>query len=348
MRKQYLFSRIESEKVSIKGVSCQTFDNKNPQMQQVINEAIHILDSLGVPVDDKTARKLERMALAFLALCDVKTSNDWDKAKSLADGYSLKTRDIIDYINNYFAEKISRGSYDDIRRKDLKHPSLAGIVISDRPQSARNAPNRAWAINPTYIELIRAYHQDNWEDMAFKFLDGKTVLREELSTQRNLTKIPIQLPSGVILEFGPGDHNQLQKAIVEEFLPRYGYGAQVIYIGDANDKFLYYDKNFAQSIGLMQLAHEELPDVLAYSHKKNWLYLIEAVYSSGAITPERVITLQPFLRSCTADVIFVTAFSNRSIFKKFVADIAWETEVWIASSPDHLIHFDGEKFLGPY
>ena len=346
--KKYLLNRAEAQTLGIKGASYQTFEAKTPAVQQLINEALHILDHFGIPIEDKTARKLERMALTFLAVCDVKVSDDWVKAKSLDDGYALKTRDIIDYINANFAEKISRGSYDDIRRKDLKHPALAGVVISDRPKSARNDPNRAWAVNPAYIELIRAYSQDNWDSLVEKFLEGKTTLREQLAARRDLPRIPIQLPSGIELEFGPGKHNQLQKAIVEEFLPRYGFGAKVVYIGDTENKFLYYDEDTADEIGLATLAHEELPDVVAYSQEKNWLYLIEAVHSSGPMSPERIIALRPFLKNCTAEIIFVTAFIDRTTFRKFVADIAWETEVWIASSPDHLVHFDGEKFLGPY
>lgn len=247
-----------------------------------------------------------------------------------------------------FSENISRGSYDDIRRKDIKHLILAGIVISDRPQSARNDPNRAWAVNPLYNQVIQAYLQENWSEVVNLFLDDKTLLRAQLAKDRNLPKIPIQFPSGNQLEFGLGEHNQLQKAIIEEFLPRYGFGAQVIYIGDAEDKFLHYDKETATKIGLATLAHEELPDIVAYSQEKNWLYLIEAVHSSGPMSPERILTLQTFLENCTAQIIFVTAFIDRSTFRKFVADIAWETEVWIASSPNHLIHFDGDKFLGPY
>ena len=346
--KRYLINSSVAQTLGIKGASYHTFDAKPSKVQQLINEALHILEHFGVPIEDKTARKLERMALAFLALCDVKTSQDWSKAKSLDDVYALKTREIIDYINAHFAENISRGSDDDIRRKDLKHPALAGVVISDRPESARNDPNRAWAVNPAYVELIRAYSQDNWESMVEKSFKGQTTLRAQLAAHRDLPRIPIQLPSGTELKFGLGEHNQLQKAIVEEFLPRYGFGAKVVYIGDAENKFLHYDEDTADTIRLATLAHEELPDVVAYSSKKNWLYLIEAVHSSGPMSPERIIALQPFLKSCTADIIFVTAFIDRATFKKFVADIAWETEVWIASSPDHLIHFDGEKFLGPY
>lgn len=344
----YLFSKTQAGTIVSGQVAFRTFDTKSAEQQQLINQALHILDSLGVPIKDKSPRRLERMALAFLAICNVSETNNWNHAKSLEDNFSLKTREIIAYINQNFDENISRGSYDDIRRKDLKHLALAEIAIHALPNSARNDPNRAWAINPTFIESIRAYGTSGWETQLQTLLDGYVTLRDKLSTKRDIPKIPITLPSGLELVFSLGEHNQLQKAIIEEFLPRYGYGARVIYLGDTENKFLHYDEVAATEIGLLKLAHAELPDVIAYSSNKNWLYLIEAVHSSGAMSPERIATLQPFLKSCSADVIYMTAFLNRATFRKFVADIAWETEVWIATDPDHVIHFNGDKFLGPY
>ena len=76
--------------------------------------------------------------------------------------------------------------------------------------------------------------------------------------------------------------------------------------------------------------------------------MIEAVHSSGVISNVRLLELKKLTEKCQADIIFVTAFLDNNTFRKFAADIAWETEVWIADAPDHIIHFDGEKFLGPY
>ncbi|WP_353259286.1 BsuBI/PstI family type II restriction endonuclease [Prochlorothrix hollandica] len=346
--KNYILRKSEEHNLGLKGYSCSSFDAKPLKTQKLINESLAILDQLGIPIVGKTPRKLEKMGLVFLALCNIKVLGTWSTAQCLDDSYALKTREIIDYLNTIFGENISRGSYDDIRRKDLKQLILAGIVLSDRPQSARNDPSRAWAINPEYIHIIRSYGQDKWKQQVRQFTQDRVTLKDQLNPERNLSKIPIELPSNITLEFGLGEHNQLQKVVIEQFLPRYGFGATLLYVGDAENKLLYYEESAARSIGLTTLAHGELPDIIAYSLEKNWLYLIEAVHSSGPVSPERILTLQPLIEHCTADTIFITAFLDRSTFRKFVADIAWETEVWIASSPDHLIHFNGDKFLGPY
>lgn len=102
------------------------------------------------------------------------------------------------------------------------------------------------------------------------------------------------------------------------------------------------------ALGFFTLAHDELPDVIAFNYHKNWLYLIEVVYSSGPMSEERLLELKKALKNCKADLIFVTAFISKQDFRKYAADIAYETEAWTADNPDHLIHFNGEKFLGPY
>ncbi len=288
------------------------------------------------------------MALVFLAICDVKNDIEWRTAKSLDDGYALTTREIITYLNNHFGEKISSGSYDDVRRKDLQHLSLAEVVLSDSPTVAKNAPKRSWGVNPDYANIIKGFGQGNWEKELKTFMKGRETLQNKLASERPTEKIPIYFPSGEKLEFDPGEHNQLQKDIIEEFLTRYGYGAEIIYIGDASNRFLYYNKEKANLLGISELSRDELPDIIAYSKAKNWLYFIEAVHSSGPITRERKITLTAFVENSTAPVVYATAFLNRETFRKFVTNIAWETVVWIAEYPDHLVHFDGERFFGPY
>jgi len=321
--------------------------DKPEQLQTLINEALYILSRLGVPIEGISKRRLERIAMAFLAVANVRTDTGWANADS---SHALRTRDIIRYWNNHFHETISESSYDDIRRKDLKLIVLAGIIIasSANPNAARNDGTRAFALSSDYVALIRAFGSDSWEVEVEEFLVNKVTLEEQLSGKRDLKLIPVSFPSGKTSEFSPGKHNELQKAVIEEFLPRYGYGAEVLYVGDTANKFLHLEKERLEALQFFELSYGELPDIVAYSEQKNWLYLIEAVHSSGAISAVRLVELKKLTEQCTAEIIFVTAFLDRKTFRQFAPDIAWETEVWIAEAPDHVIHFDGEKFLGPY
>jgi len=181
-----------------------------------------------------------------------------------------------------------------------------------------------------------------------EFMEDKPTLMEQLDAARQLHLVPIKFPDGQVLQFSPGEHNLLQKTIIEQFLPRYGFGAEILYVGDTAKKLLVIDEKKLKALKFFEMKHGELPDIVAYSAKKNWLFLIEAVHSSGPISPVRLLELKRLTKNCSADIVFVTAFLNRDTFRKYAPEIAWETEVWIADSPDHMVHFDGDKFLGPY
>ncbi|HRK52577.1 MAG TPA: BsuBI/PstI family type II restriction endonuclease [Cyclobacteriaceae bacterium] len=324
-----------------------TFAEKSSGVKKLINTTLYILDCFGIPLDS-SPRRLERMALAFLATGDIKNIGAFKKAKDLNAGYSLKTREIIIYVNAHFNEDISSGSYDDIRRKDLKLLTVAEVVLQSNPNSATNDSTRGYSINPVYGELIRMFGSKDWEKSVKEKLKNIEPLRQKLKRERAISKVNVKLPSGGKLTFSTGEHNDLQKAIIEKFLPRYGYEAEVLYVGDTSDKYLYLEKEKLEALNFFEISHEELPDVIAFSKRKNWLYLIEAVHSSGPISEIRLIQLQKLTKKCNAEIVYVTAFLNRSKFRQFMNDIAWETEVWIADNPDHLVHFNGDKFLGPY
>lgn len=242
------------------------------------------------------------------------------------------------------------GSYDDIRRKDLKLPVVAGIIIAsaNKPNAARNDPTRGYSLSPEYVGIIQRFGQPDWLEATEEFMTERPSLAERLDAARQIEIVPIKLPDGQTIKFSPGEHNLLQKAIIEQFLPRYGFGAEVLYVGDTAKKFLVMNAQKLKSLDFFELEHGELPDIVAYSPQKNWLFLIEAVHSSGPISPVRLLELKRLAQSCKASIVFVTAFLNRETFRKFAPDIAWETEVWIADAPDHMVHFDGDKFLGPY
>lgn len=314
----------------------------------LIEQALEILDLLGIPVESKTSRALEKMAMAFLAVAGIK--NKWQEAKGIVEGRVLKTREIISFINTHFEENISSGSYDDIRRKDLKMPVMAGLIIkaAANPSAATNDPTRGYALTSELVELLHKYDTKQWHLKLDEFAKNRTKLSEELNRLRSIEKVPFTLPNGEILSFSPGHHNLLQKKVIEEFLPRFGKGCQVLYVGDTADKFLFMDRPTLHSLSFFELSHDELPDIIAFDSSKNWLFLIEAVHSSGTVSEIRMLELKRLTEKCTAEIIFVTAFMSKGDFRKWAADIAWETEVWIANNPDHLIHFNGDKFLGPH
>lgn len=321
---------------------------KTDRLKILINEALDILNSAGIPFAGKRQRGLESMAMAFLAVAGVIKS--WKEAKGQNEHRHLKTRDIIKFINEHYEENISSGSYDDMRRKHLKLPVLADLILNsaDNPNAAANDPTRGYTLDADFKNLITHYNTDEWEIKLKLFNKNRPSLQEVLKRKRDLPKIRIKLPTGHTLDFSHGVHNQLQREILEEFLPKFGNGCEVLYVGDAVNKYLLREDDKLHDLGFFELTHDSLPDIVAYDAKKNWLYLIEAFYSSGPMSEERILELKKALKECKADLIFVTAFISKTDFKKNASDIGWESEVWTADNPDHIIHFNGGKFLGPH
>ena len=319
------------------------------QLEQLISEALDILTSFGVPVEGMTDRRKEKMAKAFLAVAGLKPEDKWTDLKVNDPNHRPRSRDCIKWMNDFLGEDISSGSYDDIRRKDLVFPVEVGVVLkaAGNEDAATNDGTRGYAINPDFADQIKKYGTPQWNSSLKTFMEGKESRVEQWKQRREKAMLPVKI-GGKEVVFSPGEHNQIQKAIIEEFLPRFGQDAEVLYVGDTADKFLFLNESALNELKFFEISHEKLPDVLAYSKSKNWLFLIEAVHSANPIDSFRKLTLAKLADGCAADIVFVTAFLTRSSFKKFVADIAWETEVWIADDPDHMIHFNGDKFLGPH
>lgn len=316
------------------------------KVRSLVYNLLDVFQKIGIPVDG-TDRKVERMAKACLAVGKIKKS--FAEALSEENDGFVRTRDIISFENENYGEHISPGSYDDIRRKDLKLLIEAGIVInsSSKENLATNNPSRGYALSKSFVELLYSYGSEEWDMRLSEYLKEAKSLKEELECRRNLMKVPVTLPGGKRISLSYGAHNDLQKEIIETFLPLFGFGAEVLYVGDTTDKFLHLDEKALKEINFFVLEHDELPDVVAYSHEKNLLYLIEAYHSTGEWNEIRVRKVKRKLKEsgCTADVVFFTAFETKNAFKQKAKDIAWETEVWIAESPVHLVHFNGYKFL---
>jgi hypothetical protein len=160
--------------------------------------------------------------------------------------------------------------------------------------------------------------------------------------------VPVSLASGQEILLSTGEHSKLIKAIIEEFASRFVPGSQLVYAGDTGDKWGYFDQEILTHLGVRIDSHGKMPDVVLYHQANKWLVLVEAVTSHGPIDPKRHEELLQLFANASVGLIYVTAFPSRKMMARHVADIAWETEVWVADAPSHLIHFDGERFLGPY
>ncbi|MBR1800503.1 MAG: hypothetical protein IJ767_03290 [Bacteroidaceae bacterium] len=318
---------------------------KTEEVKKLYEDMLDVLVAVGIPVSELPSdRRREKMAGACLAVGQIVTS--FREAKSVMNGSFLKTRDIIKFENDHYGEQISSGSYDDIRRKDLKQLQEAGLVINSSllDQSATNDPNRGYALDAQFASLLKAFRTRKWEEKLAYFLEIRQQVRDELERKKAMERIPVTLPSGLTLELSTGEHNLIQKKVIEDFLPFWGMGAEVLYFGDTTDKFLHHKVETLQELHI-KLEHGELPDIIAYSKTKNLLFLIEAYHSSNPMNEQRVNSLKKLVEDCPAEVVYVTAFLTKKDGLKHLKEVSWNTEVWFANEPQHMMHLNGHKFL---
>ena len=317
-----------------------------------IEEAQQLLAAIGVPMDDMTTRRKKRLALALLAIANLRPSQSWSRAAvwSGEGSHNLTTRQIIAFWNAHYGENVSSGSYDDVRRKDLVYLVEAGVALRSaaNPDANTNNPTRGYAVSSEARDLLLKFGQPGWGKIANSYKQRIGSLKHRMQRRREQTRIPVTLPSGAQVELSPGPHNEIQRAIISEFLPRFVPGAEVLYVGDATKKTLVLEEVKLKELGFFELAHDALPDVVAYDPRNHWILLVEAVHSSNPISQLRHLMLERMTKSCTAPRVYVSAFQDRVSLREWLLEISWETEVWLVETPDHLIHFNGDRFLGPH
>lgn len=326
-----------------------TFNNKSDAIKLLIRQSLQIISCLGVPIDDLSERQKEKMAMALLAVGCVKNSNGWKRIKDSNNDYALKTRDIITFYNENLEENVSSGSYDDVRRSDLERLLQATIVVRSKPTANNSNPTRGYKVNAEYSRIIRNYGQSDWFAQVDTFSKSHPSYEDRISQKRNIPKLKVTMPDGKEIELKDGEHNSIQKQIIEEFLPRYGKNAVVLYCGDADNKYgIIFEKEQLTALGFGDLKQGKLPDVVAYSPMVDWIFMIEAYHTSNPITRERKYELEQLLGDSAKKAVFVTAFENAAAYRNCSEELAWETEIWIATEPDHMIHRNGHRFMGPY
>jgi hypothetical protein len=316
----------------------------------LLEEAEIILAALGIPLDRLSPKKRAHAARTFVALAGLKPGDTWAQAQDMST-LTLTTKQILRFGRIHHGETRSDGSYDDVRRKDLLLPIAAQVIQSaaNNLHANTNDGTRGYGIHPKAAQLARTFGTGLWAQSCNAFEVEWPSLAKALERARALRRIPIRIADDHVLLFEPNVHNQIQKAVIEVFLELFGHGAELLYVGDATDRGMFRNEERLRELGVFDLEHDKLPDVAAYSESRNWLFLIEAVDSANPVTEIRRLTFERLLDGkCKADRVYVSAFPDRATFRKFAAEIAWETEVWVADVPEHMVHFNGDKFLGPH
>lgn len=308
-----------------------------------IAEAQEILKALGLP----SAQQNDMSALTLLALCSIKEDTPWADATRT----SLRiTKEIMAFVNeNYKADAPYAPNTRETFRRQVLHQFIQAGVANynpDDPSLPVNSPKAHYAITEEALEVAKSYGTKNWDSRTQQFAVEYEILRDRYAAERDMHRIPLVIEENEYY-LSPGVHNEVQAAVVEEFAPRFAPGGKLLYIGDTEDKDLYVNAAGLEALSLPITEHSKLPDIVISDEKRGWLFLVEVATSHGPVSAKRVVELEEFTKNCPFGIVYVTAFPNAREFKKHVDEIAWETEVWLSDTPDHMIHFNGDRFIGP-
>lgn len=301
-----------------------------------IEETREFLKHIGMP----KAQQADICCYVILAMAGIKPDMQWKEATN----EWIRIHDIIQFANSYYGTTYAENSRETFRKQALHHFRTAALVEDNG--KATNSPNYRYRLTEETLQMLRVRDTIEWQPSLRRFLHYHQSLIEMYASKKKMSMMPVKI-NGQDFSFSPGKHNELQKAIIEEFAPRFAPNSDCLYVGDTIEKDLVKNVEKLTELGFEITLHDKMPDVVLYREDKDWLYFVESVTSVGPMNPKRILEITEMTKDVTAGMIFVTAFLDFKTYKRFSEDLAWETEAWIAEMPEHMIHLNGDKFLGP-
>lgn len=312
-----------------------------PASSTKVSQALELLQMIGIPREQQN----ERSALTLLALADIKSRKPWKSAAAPL----RRITEMIDWMREHYEVHYAPNTRETIRRQTVHQFVQHGLLLEnpDKPDRPINSPNWCYQLTPVALKLVTSFGTIAFKKELTTFLKNPAT-GDLKARHRNLPREIVLLPDGVTIELSAGGQNTLIRSIIEEFTPRFIRKPRILLLGDAADKEVLSNDEALAKLGILLAARGKAPDVLIHDIERDWLIVIEAVTSHGPVDQKRKNELTNLFASARPGLVFVSAFPDRKTFTRFHAAIAWETEVWIADAPDHMIHFNGQRFLGPY
>ena len=306
-----------------------------------VSQALELLQMIGIPREQQN----ERSALTLLALADIKPRKPWKGATAPL----RRITEMMDWMRDHYEVRYAPNTRETIRRQTVHQFVQHGLLIEnpDKPDRPINSPNWCYQLSQEALALLKSFGSPAFKTQlkAFRKNPAASALQ---ARHRDLPRESVRMPDGAVIELSAGGQNTLIRAIVEEFAPRFVRSPKVLLLGDAANKEIISDEKTMAKLGVVLPERGKAPDVLIHDTQRDWLIVIEAVTSHGPVDQKRKNELTDLFAKARPGLVFVTAFPDSKTYCRFCSNIAWETEVWIADAPDHMIHFNGERFLGPY
>ena len=301
-----------------------------------IEETREFLQKVGMP----KAQQADICCYVILAMAGIKPNMSWSEATN----EWIRIHDIIQFANIYYGATYAENSRETFRKQAL-HRFRTAALVEDNGK-ATNSPNYRYRLTDETLQMLKAVGTKQEQTELNRFLAYHEKLMDIYASKKKMTMMPVKI-NGLDFSFSAGKHNELQKAIIEEFAPRFAPNSECLYVGDTIEKDLVKNVDKLEKLGFEITLHDKMPDVVLYREDKDWIYFVESVTSVGPMDPKRILEIEEMTKDVKAGKVYVTAFLDFKTYKRFSEDLAWETEVWNAEMPEHMIHLNGDRFMGP-
>jgi hypothetical protein len=280
------------------------------------------------------------------AIC-IKALIDKTERRGLLPGHhnlneGARIHDILNFSRDVIGKPVAEGTRESYRKTSLAPLLNYGLVV--RHQLSTNDPNTYYRLHP---DFARIFSEKNIEERnrLIGQLQKKLNSTKERTTFRNIQRkdVHVRIDNEQTFSLSPGEHNHLEKAIVEVFSHAFLSEPQIVYIGDTAPRKGYQNRSLMRKLNLPIDTTASLPDVILFSGSESHLVIVEAVTSSGTVNPIRLEQLRKFTRGPKKlghKISYVTAFPSRTAFRRFIEDIVWGSSVWIENEPNNIVHFE--------
>lgn len=312
-----------------------------------LNEARDILVSIEMPENLINPRSVMTLA----ALAEISGNKKWRNASEDYHG----THHVVKFINENFPNKAgldenpyAENSRETFRKYNIK-PWISAGILEPKAGLATNDKDNSYRFTSYFAALIRSYGTAMWEEKLKDYKDTHVTYAEYLKQAKKVERDYIAEYEGSNIPLKKSAHNKLQVKILQELIPLVcKEKPELLYIGDATDRDLWQKDERMKELGINVLSQSgNLPDIILYEQSAKRIIFIEAYHSTGPFTLDRVNAIKA-LCDCEdgTEAAFITAFDSTAKMLKNYKDVAWDTEMWAADEPTHLVHKNGDKFIG--
>lgn len=280
------------------------------------------------------------------AIC-IKALIDKTKREGLLPGHhnlndGARIHDILNFARHVIGKKVAENTREAYRKTSLAPLLNYGLVV--RHQLSTNDPNTYYRLHPDFARIFSEKNLEERNRLIGQLQNKLTSAKERTTVKKAQRRdVHVRVDNEQTFSLSPGEHNLLEKAIVEVFSHAFLNEPQVVYLGDTAPRKGYQNRSLMRKLNLPIDTTASLPDVILFSGYESHLVIVEAVTSSGPVNPIRLEQLQKFTRGPKKlghKISYVSAFPSRGVFRRFIDDIVWGSSVWIEIEPNNIVHFE--------